>query len=137
MRVRDLMSAKPITVDPETPMLDARQRMAEARIRHLVVVEGSRVAGIVTDRDIRLNLPSPATSLSVWEMNALLAKLTVGEVMSRAVIVIDSDRPAAEAARIMIDHKIGALPVMDGGRLTGIVTESDFVRAVAELERNT
>jgi acetoin utilization protein AcuB len=137
MRVRDLMSAKPITVDPETPMLDARQRMAEARIRHLIVVEGSRVAGIVTDRDIRLNLPSPATSLSVWEMNALLAKLTVGEVMSRAVIVIDSDRPAAEAARIMIDHKIGALPVMDGGRLTGIVTESDFVRAVAELERNT
>jgi CBS domain-containing protein len=117
-------------------MLDARRRMADARIRHLVVTEGSRVVGIVTDRDIRLNLPSPATTLSVWEINALLAKLTVGEVMSRAVIVVDSDRPAAEAARLMIDHKIGALPVVDGGRLAGIVTESDFVRAVAGLGRD-
>ena len=137
MRVRDLMTSKPITVDPETPMLDARQRMAEARIRHLVVVEGSRVVGIVTDRDIRLNLPSPATSLSVWEVNALLAKLTVGEVMSRSVLMVDSERAAAEAARLMIDHKIGALPVVDGGRLVGIVTESDFVRAVAGSGRGT
>jgi acetoin utilization protein AcuB len=137
MLVRDLMTSKPITVDPETPMLDARARMAEARIRHLVVVEGSRVAGIVTDRDIRLNLPSPATSLSVWEMNALLAKLTVGEVMSRTVIVVEPERPAAAAARLMIDHKIGALPVVEGGRLLGIVTESDFVRAVAGLGRGT
>ena len=137
MRVRDIMTSKPITVDPETPMLDARQRMAEARIRHLVVVEGSRVTGIVTDRDVRLNLPSPATSLSVWEVNALLARLTVREIMSRSVIVVDPNRPAAEAARIMIDHKIGALPVVEGGRLAGIVTESDFVRAVAGLERGT
>jgi acetoin utilization protein AcuB len=130
MRVRDLMTAKPITVDPETPMLQARQRMLEERIRHLVVVDDARVVGIVTDRDIRLNLPSPATSLSVWESNYLLAQVTVGEVMSRAVIVVDSDRPVAEAARIMIDHKIGALPVMEAGRLLGIVTESDFVRAM-------
>ena len=78
MRVRDVMTATPITVDPETPMLEARQRMVEHRIRHLVVVEDARVVGIVTDRDIRLNLPSPATSLSVWEINYLLAQLTVG-----------------------------------------------------------
>jgi acetoin utilization protein AcuB len=68
MRVRDLMSFKPITVDPETPMLEPRQRMADARIRHLIVTEGSHVVGIVTDRDIRLNLASPATSLTVWEL---------------------------------------------------------------------
>lgn len=134
MRVRDLMSFKPITVDPEMPMVEARQRMADARIRHLVVTEGSRVVGIVTDRDIRLNLASPATSLTVWELNALLAKLTVAEIMTRSVIVIDGDRTIAEAARLMIDHKIGALPVMDGGRLVGIVTESDFVRLVATRE---
>ncbi len=137
MRVRDLMTPGPITVEPATPMLDARQRMADARIRHLVVVEDSRLVGIITDRDIRLNLPSPATSLSVWEINALLARLTVGEVMSRSVIVVDSARSAAEAARLMVDHKIGALPVVDGGRLVGIVTESDFVRVVAGLERAT
>jgi CBS domain-containing protein len=131
MTVRDIMSPNVITVDPETAMIDARQRMAAARIRHLVVMENSRVVGIVTDRDIRLNLPSPATSLSVWEMNYLLARLTVGGVMTRSVLVIDSGRPLSEAARIMMDHKIGALPVVDDGRLVGIVTESDFVRAVA------
>jgi acetoin utilization protein AcuB len=131
MLVRELMTVRPTTVDPETPMLEARQRMVEKRIRHLVVVENARVVGIVTDRDVRLNLPSPATSLSVWEINYLLAQLTVGGVMSAAVIVVDPDRPVAEAARIMMDHKIGALPVMDEGRLVGIITESDFVRAMA------
>jgi acetoin utilization protein AcuB len=132
MRIRMLMSAKPITVDPDTSMLDAHQRMREERIRHLVVTDHDRVVGIVTDRDVRLNLPSRATSLSVWEVNYLLARLTVGEVMTRAVIVIDPDRPASEAARLMLDHKIGALPVVDEGRLVGIITESDFVRAMAE-----
>ena len=131
MRVRDLMTPTPITVGPEMPMLQARERMREARIRHLVVTEDARVIGIVTDRDIRLNLPSPATSLSVWEINHLLARLTVREIMSAAVIVVDPDRSVAEAARIMTDHKIGALPVVDGTRLAGIITESDFVRAVA------
>jgi CBS domain-containing protein len=135
MRVRDLMTAKPITVDPETPMLEARQRMVAERIRHLIVVEDARVVGIVTDRDIRLNLPSPATSLSVWELNYLLAKLTVGGVMSTGVLVVDPERPAADAARIMMEHKIGALPVVDQGRLVGIVTESDFVRAIAGAVR--
>jgi len=134
MRVRDLMSDKPITVDPETPMLEARQRMLEERIRHLIVTEGPSVVGIVTDRDIRLNLPSPATSLSVWEVNYLLAKLTVRDVMTRSVLIVHPDRPAAEAARIMMTHKISALPVTDGDRLVGIVTESDFVRVVAKAD---
>ena len=133
MIVRDVMTSKPITIDPTTPILDARQQMTDRRIRHLIVTENSRVIGIITDRDIRLNLPSPATSLSVWEINYLLARLTVGEVMTRSVIVIDSDRPVAEAARIMVEHKIGALPVVDGGLLVGIVTESDFVRAAAGM----
>ena len=131
MHVRDLMTANPITVDPETPMLEARQRMLRERIRHLVVLDDARVVGIVTDRDVRLNLPSPATSLSVWEINYLLAGITVGGVMTTSVIVVDPDRPIAEAARIMIDHKIGALPVAEEGRLVGIITESDFVRAMA------
>ena len=132
MRVRDIMTARPITVGRETPMLEARQRMFAQRIRHLVVVEDDRVVGIVTDRDIRLNLPSPATSLSVWEINFLLARLTVGAVMTAAVLVVEPDRPIAEAARLLIDHKISALPVIEGGRLVGILTESDFVRALAE-----
>ena len=136
MRVRDLMTARPITVDPGTPMLEDRQRMVEERIRHLVVVEDTRVVGIVTDRDIRLNLPSPATSLSVWELKYLLATNTVGGFMSMRVHVFDPDRPGPDAARIMMEHKIGALPVVDGGRLIGIVTETDFVRAMAGAVRS-
>jgi acetoin utilization protein AcuB len=128
------MSEKPITVHPDTLMLEARQRMLLARIRHLVVTEGEGVAGIVTDRDIRLNLPSPATSLSVWEMNFLLAKLTVRDVMTRAVVLVDPKRSAAEAAQIMLTHKISALPVTEGERLVGIITESDFVRLVAGVD---
>jgi acetoin utilization protein AcuB len=131
MRVMDLMSRPPVTIEPGTPVLEARDLMARHRIRHLLVVEGPRLVGIVTDRDIRLNLPSPATSLSVWELTYLLARLTVGQVMTKTLIVVEPERDAREAARIMLEHKIGALPVISGDRLVGIVTESDFLRAFA------
>jgi len=133
MKVRELMTGAPITVGPDTPVFDARQTMLKERIRHLLVTEGTRLVGIVTDRDIRLNLPSQATSLSVWEINHLLTKLTVGEVMTRAVITIGPDREARDAAVLMLDHAIGALPVMDGGRLVGIVTEADILRGFVWL----
>src|SRR5256885_16679401 len=129
LRVRDLMSEKPITVHPDTQMLEARQRMLEARIRHLIVTDDTRVVGIVTDRDIRLNLPSPATSLSVWEINYLLARMTVGSVMSKDVVTIGSGADAREAAQMLLDHRIGALPVVDRGRLGGIITETALLRA--------
>ena len=131
MRVRDLMTKNPLTVPLDTPVVDARRMMLERRIRHLLVTDGPRLAGIVTDRDIRLNLPSPATSLSVWEINYLLARMTVGSVMTKTVITVDPERDAQNAARLMLDHKIGALPVMDGGTLVGIMTESDVLRAFA------
>jgi acetoin utilization protein AcuB len=129
MHVRDLMTAKPITVDSETPMLEARQRMVRERIRHLVVVEEGRVVGIVTDRDIRLNLPSPATSLSVWEINYLLARMTVASAMTKSVVTVDLRCDARAAAQLMLEHKIGALPVVDGFALVGIITETDLLRA--------
>jgi acetoin utilization protein AcuB len=133
MHVSDLMSAHPICVKSDTPVLEARNLMVSRNIRHLLVVDSQRLAGIVTDRDIRLNLPSRATSLSVWELNYLLAQLTVGAVMTSAVIVVRPDWEAGAAARLMLDHKIGALPVMDGAALVGIVTETDFLRAFVSL----
>jgi CBS domain-containing protein len=124
------MTASPITVPPDTPVLDARHLMLERRIRHLPVTdEGGLLIGIVTDRDIRLNLPSQATSLSVWEINHLLARLTVDKVMTQSVLTVGPDRGAKDAAQLMLDHTIGALPVVDGGRLVGIVTETDLLRA--------
>ena len=129
MHVRTLMTGATIAVPPDTPVLDARQLMAKERIRHLLVMDGGDLVGMVTDRDIRLNMPSPATSLSVWELNHLLTKLTVNQVMTKSVITIGPDREASDAARLMLDHKIGALPVVDGGALIGIVTETDLLRA--------
>lgn len=133
MKVRDLMSVDPIAVSPDTTVFDARQTMVKERIRHLLVTEGQRLLGIVTDRDIRLNLPSQATSLSVWEVNYLLARLTVEEVMTTGVIIIGPDQNARNAARLMLEHKIGALPVLDAGRLIGIITETDVLRAFARM----
>jgi len=135
MRVSDLMSRIVISTPATTPVLEARALMQRERIRHLLVVGDGRLLGIVTDRDIRLNLPSPATSLSVWEVNHLLARLTVDKVMTRAVITIDPDRDAREAAWIMVDHKIGALPVLEAERLLGIITETDLLRAFVESTR--
>jgi acetoin utilization protein AcuB len=131
MQVRDLMARGLVAVRPETPVMEAKAVMTRERIRHLLVTDGPRLLGIVTDRDIRLNLASPATSLSVWELNFLLARLTVDQVMTKSLIVVEPTRDAREAARLMLDHRIGALPVLDGERLVGIVTESDFVRAFA------
>ena len=130
MRVRELMTGALITARPDMPVLDARHLMVEKRIRHLVVTSArGELLGIVTDRDIRLNLPSQATSLSVWEMNYLLTRLTVGTVMTASVITVGPDREARDAAQLMLDHRIGALPVVDGGRPIGIVTETDLLRA--------
>ena len=129
MRVRELMTGAPISVSPDTSMVDARHLMLSKHFRHLLVTKDDRLVGIVTDRDIRLNLPSQATSLSVWEINHLLTKLTVGQVMTKSVITVGPDRDAADVARLMLDQKIGALPVTDGGRLIGIVTETDMLRA--------
>jgi len=129
MRVKEWMSASPTAVGPKTSVSEARELMRRKVIRHLLVTEGERLVGIVTDRDIRLNLPSPATSLSVWEINYLLTKLTVGEVMTKAVITVEPERPIEEAARLMLEHRIGALPVVEDGRLEGILTETDLLRA--------
>jgi len=135
MIVRDLMTSAVITALPSMPMFEARSLMLKERIRHLPVTSlDGRLLGIVTDRDIRLNLPSQATSLSVWEINHLLAQLTVGDVMTETVISVGPGRPARDAAQLMVDHRIGALPVEDAGRLVGIVTETDLLRAFIKME---
>jgi len=134
MIIRELMTGALITADPDMSILDARQLMVTEKIRHLLVrKDQGELLGIVTDRDIRLNLPSKATSLSVWEINHLLTKLTVGQVMTGSVITAGPDRPARDAAQLMLDHKIGAVPVVDGGHLIGIITETDIVRAFVTM----
>jgi acetoin utilization protein AcuB len=136
MRVKDWMTAPPLTASPDTGVFEARRLMQERRIRHLPVTREDGLLGILSDRDIRLNLPSPANTLSVWEVNYLLARLTVAEVMTRVVITVGADRDVAAAAHLMLEHKIGALPVVADGHLVGIITETDLLRAFLHTQES-
>jgi acetoin utilization protein AcuB len=139
MLVKDWMSAGLITVEPKTGLSEAWDLMRERRIRHLLVTDGPKLVGILSDRDIRLTLPSPATSLSAWEINHLLMSVTVDRVMTRSPITISADRPVSDAVALMLEHRIGALPVLDGKSLCGIITQTDvllaFPSALHEGER--
>ncbi len=133
MLVRSRMTPNPVVVHPETPFEDALQLLREKKIRRLPVVDKQgNLAGIVVEKDLLYASPSPATSLSVFEVHYLLSKLQVKDVMTRRVITVGDDCPLEEAARIMVDHKIGSLPVMQGRQVIGIITETDVFKAMAE-----
>jgi acetoin utilization protein AcuB len=134
MLVRDRMTLDPVTITPETSVPDALRLMTERKIRRLPVLDTQgTLVGIVSDRDLLLASPSPATSLAVWEIHDLLAKLTVEKTMTSEVITVTEDTPLEEAARIMVDNKIGGLPVMRGATVVGIISESDLFKILLEL----
>lgn len=128
------MSKPVITVRPETPMQEALNLMHKEKIRRLPVVDrNGRLVGIVTEKDLLHASPSSATSLSVWELNYLLSKITIGEVMTRQVVTVTEDTPIEEAARMMVDNQAGGLPVMRGEEVVGIITETDLFKVFLEL----
>ena len=130
--VRDWMTREVITISPETSLAEAHKLMGEKRVRRLPVVEHGRIVGIVTLGDVRGAEPSRASSLSIWEMNDLLAKLKVVEIMSRTPATIQQNASIGEAARMMLENKFSGLPVVDeADHLIGIITESDIFRLVA------
>jgi acetoin utilization protein AcuB len=127
------MSRPPIVIGPEMSIHDAVALFKKERIRRAPIVKGGKLVGIVSEKDLLNASPSPATTLSVWEMNYLLSKLTVAEVMTKSVITITEDTPIEEAARIMADNKIGGLPVVKGSRVVGIITETNLFKMFLEL----
>ena len=129
LRVQDLMSTAPVTIPPEMSVAAAQALMQERQIRHLPVVEEHRLVGIVSDSDIRLVLPSPATSFAVGEIHHLLDQLTVREMMTRFVVTVAPTLPATTAVSRMLRHRIGALPVTENRQVIGILTRSDVLRA--------
>jgi acetoin utilization protein AcuB len=133
LRARDIMSLAPLTIAPSTSVDAARALMQQCRIRHLPVVEEGRLVGMVSDRDIRLVLPSPATSLAAGELHYLLAKLTVGEIMTRFVMAVAPECPVPEAVGRMLGHKIGSLPVVENRQVVGILTRTDVLQAFLKL----
>jgi acetoin utilization protein AcuB len=134
MLVREVMQPRVVTVTPTTTLPDAIRLTNQRRIRHLPVIEDGELVGIVSDRDLKRAMASSATTLEVHELTYLLNRLTVGEIMTRVVVTIRPLAPVEDAARLMVEERIGALPVLDGSRLVGIVTETDvlqlFVKAM-------
>jgi acetoin utilization protein AcuB len=134
MLVRDYMSQPPIVIAPITPVSEALKMMRERGIRRLPVVDSAgRLVGIVSDRDLLHAEPSPATSLSIWEITYLLGRITVEQVMTRDVLTVSPTTPLEDAAEILVDRKIGGLPVIEADRVIGVITETDIFRVFALL----
>jgi acetoin utilization protein AcuB len=134
MLVRERMSKNPYTITADMSVAEALRRMHEVHVRRFPVLDKSgKLVGIVAEKDLLYASPSPATSLSIYEIHYLVSKLTVAQVMKKEVITVTEDTPVEDAARIMTDRKIGSLPVVRDGQLVGIVTETDLFRLFQEL----
>jgi acetoin utilization protein AcuB len=132
MRIKDVMTKNPVTVESETLLLDAQKLMRDKKIRRLPVVDKGKLVGIITHHDLLQASPSPATSLSVHELHYLLAKMKVRDVMKRNPVTVSPDTPFEEALKLGQEKKIGSFPVVEDGKLVGITTESDIVRVLTQ-----
>jgi acetoin utilization protein AcuB len=135
MFVRDYMTKHPVMVEPATSVMEAQALMAEAKIRHLPIVErGKRLVGLITRESLRIP-PAELSSLNVWEITRFLSNLRVQDVMvkQKDVITIEPGATVEEAAQTMARNKIGCLPVVEEGIVVGIITEQDMLVHLAEL----
>lgn len=135
MLVRDRMTSPAKTVTATTPFQDALNLMREGKFRRIPVVdEHGSLVGIVSERDMLHAAPSPATSLSIWEVNYLLWRLKASDVMTENVVSVAPETPIEVAAYLMVSKKIGGLPVVDQqNRVIGVITETDIFKAFTEL----
>jgi len=135
MLVRERMTRSPVLCQPNLPVNDAFDLMKKEHIRRIPVVDkNGKLVGIVSDKDLLRVSPSPATTLSAYEIPYLLSKVKVNDVMTRKVITVSEDTPVEDAARIMVDNKIGGLPVVNNEAVVvGIITETDIFKTFLEL----
>jgi acetoin utilization protein AcuB len=134
MLVGDRMTERPITVTEDTPVDRALRLMRDEKVRRFPVLDKrGKLVGIVSEKDLLTVSPSPATSLSMYEIPYLLSKIKVRDTMAKDVISVTEDTPLEEAARIMADNKIGGLPVTRDGKLVGIITETNLFKVFLEM----
>jgi acetoin utilization protein AcuB len=133
MLVGQRMSRPVITVGPDLPITEALNLLRREKIRRAPVIEKGKLVGIVTIADIQNASPSQATSLSIWEINYLISKITVKDVMAQKVLTVQEDIPIEDAARLMADNKIGGLPVLRGNEMVGMITETDLFKVFLEM----
>ncbi|MFZ2489170.1 MAG: CBS domain-containing protein [Anaerolineae bacterium] len=133
MLVGERMSHPVLTVSPDMSALDAQAFMRREHIRRAPVIQNGKLVGIVTEGDLLNASPTQATLLSVWEISYLVSKIKVSQVMTKNVMTISEDTPIEEAARLMIDNKIGGLPVTLDGKVVGMITETDLFKIMLEM----
>jgi acetoin utilization protein AcuB len=134
MLVKDRMTPNPITITEDTSHADALRLVRERAIRRLPVLDRQgRLVGIVAEKDLLYAAPSPATTLSVYELHYALARLKVKQIMTHDVVTTTPETTIEEAARVMAERKIGCLPVMEDDRLVGIITETDLFKSLLML----
>ena len=134
MLVKGRMSAPIISTTSDTQIMEAMDVMKQNNIRRMPVLDKKgNLVGIVSDKDLLNASPSDATSLSVWEVNYLVARIKVKDVMTKKVMTVTGDTPVEEAARMMADSKIGGLPVMLDSKVVGLITETDLFKLLVEM----
>lgn len=133
MFVGERMSRPVISVSPDAPINEILAMFRKEHIRRAPVMKDGKLLGLVTEGDLSNASPSAVTTLSIWEMNYLISKVKVKDVMTKKVITVTSDTPIEEAARIMADKKIGGVPVVNEGKVVGIITETDLFKIFLEL----
>lgn len=134
MFVEQRMTANPITITSTATIADASELMRSNQFRRLPVVDNGKLVGLVTDRDLRAVSPSPATTLSIFELNYLLAKMQIKDIMQKKVITIQSDATVEEAAILLYTHRIGGLVVVDAqGAVAGVITETDIFKCFVDV----
>jgi acetoin utilization protein AcuB len=133
MRIRDVMSTNVVAVCEETSIHDARWIMEAHKIRRLPVMKKDKLVGLVTKHMLLEASPSPATALNLHELHYLLAKMTVKDIMVKDPVTISSDMPPEDALKLGEEMGYGGFPVVENGRLVGVVTESDIVRLMTRV----
>lgn len=129
MKVGEMMQKNVVTATPNMSLAQVQRLMRDQRIRHIPVVSDRRLVGIVTDRDLRDALPSPATTLSRGEINYQMDTTPIDTCMSRDVVTVHPDDDMVQAARLLLERKFGCVPVVEGTQLVGILTEIDCLQA--------
>ncbi|MFV8213587.1 CBS domain-containing protein, partial [Streptococcus pluranimalium] len=133
MSVKDFMTSKVIYVSPDTTVAHASEKMKAQDLRRLPVIENDRLVGLITEGTMADATPSKATSLSIYEMNYLLNKTKIRDIMIRDVITVSQDASLEDAVYIMMKHKVGVLPVVDNDQLYGIITDRDIFKAFLQV----
>lgn len=134
MLVGKRMKTPVITIHPDTSLEGALNLMKSEHIRRLPVIDsGGKLVGIVSERQLMAAAPSEATTLSVYEIKELMNKVKVDKIMTTKVLTVTADMPLEEAARVMADNKVGGLPVVDGDKVVGMITETDIFKIALEM----